>query len=149
MWMLQLSVMIALIWRMNLWNIIKTVTHPQSLGISFTINLLSKRRFALFAFSWRSLLSLIVNSVKIQFFFFVCCLPRDKPETSQWDSDLTRGFVTVTRTCLVASLTGICWLDVEPPFWINESIGPLLNQSVLPSNCVWTFQPWTACLMAA
>lgn len=149
MWMLQLSVMIALIWRMNLWNIIKTVTHPQSLGISFTINLLSKRRFALFSFSWRSLLSLIVNSVKIQFFFF-CLLSATRQawniSMGQWsynrlchcDKDMSRGFSD-------RDLLTWCWASIldQRVYWSP------LNQSVLPSNCVWTFQPWTACLMAA
>ncbi len=40
--------------------------------------------------------------------FYLLCLVQREPLTSHRDSDLTRGFVTVTRTCLVASLTGIC-----------------------------------------
>lgn len=40
--------------------------------------------------------------------FYLLCLVQQEPATSHQDSDLTRGFVTVTRTCLVASLTGIC-----------------------------------------
>lgn len=95
---------------------------PQTPRISFTINLLFNRRFFYMIFiqqlrltvSYGWLQSLIINSIKILFIktltlvFCMCCLPQGGPATSQWDSDLTRGFVTVTRTCLVASLTGIC-----------------------------------------
>lgn len=30
--------------------------------------------------------------------FYLLCLVQQAPVTSHWDSDLTRGFVTVTRT---------------------------------------------------
>lgn len=53
------------------------------------------------------------------------------------------------REHLAAFHTGICWLGVEPPFWISEVCRSSLNQSVLPSNYVWTFQPCTACSGAA
>lgn len=38
-----------------------------------------------------------------------------------------------------------CWASIldQRLYWSS------LNQSVLPSNCVWTFQSWTACLIAA
>lgn len=54
------------------------------------------------------------------------------------DKDMSRGFSD-------RDLLTWCWASIldQQVYWSS------LNQSLLPSNCVWTFQPWTACLMAA
>ncbi len=80
--------------------------------VVFLLQTLLKKHFTLFSFSSCGVQYCVVgldcfyhNAVlenHDNLKFYLLCLVQEEPVTSHWDSDLTRGFVTVTRTCLMS-----------------------------------------------